>query len=192
MDKYTPAGIMLIALVTFGVCLVPTRSQAADAGTVVSPTGLTVAKSDWPWWRGPTLDGHAQGPRPPVRWSSRENVLWRTAVPGRGHASPCIWGERIFLSTAEGKPGEAKTRKGITIIHQEETPGLGSRIADADFLDRFKAKEVFPKLIVQPPGKASLNNEVDGITGATLSCKAFEEILNNEIEKYVTVIKENK
>lgn len=87
---------------------------------------------------------------------------------------------------------DLKTIKGITLIHQEETPGLGGRIAEADFLDRFKAKTVFPKLIIQPPGKASKDNEVDGITGATLSCKAFEEILNSEVEKYVSAIKENK
>ena len=87
---------------------------------------------------------------------------------------------------------DLKTIKGITIIDQKETPGLGGRIAEADFLDRFETKEVFPRLIIQSPGKASGNNEVDGITGATFSCKAFEEILNSEIEKYVSVIKESK
>ena len=87
---------------------------------------------------------------------------------------------------------DLKTIKGITIIHQEETPGLGGRIAEEDFLDRFESKQVFPRLMVQLPGKASGNNEVDGITGATLSCKAFEEILNSEIEKYVFVIKESE
>ncbi|MHC4685403.1 MAG: FMN-binding protein [Planctomycetota bacterium] len=87
---------------------------------------------------------------------------------------------------------DLKTIKGITIIHQEETPGLGGRIAETDFLDRFKAKKVFPRLIIQPPGKAVAENEVDGITGATLSCKAFEAILNSEIEKYASVIRENR
>ena len=87
---------------------------------------------------------------------------------------------------------DLKTIKGITIIHQEETPGLGGRIAEADFLDKFKTKKIFPKLIIQPPGKAVTANEVDGITGATLSCKAFEVILNSEIEKYVSAIKESK
>lgn len=87
---------------------------------------------------------------------------------------------------------DLKTIKGITIIHQEETPGLGGRIAEAEFLDKFKGKEIFPQLMILSPGKANLNNEVDGITGATLSCKAFEEILNSEITKYVSAIKENK
>ncbi|MHC4114627.1 MAG: FMN-binding protein [Planctomycetota bacterium] len=82
------------------------------------------------------------------------------------------------------------TIKGINITHQEETPGLGGRIAEADFLSRFNDKNVASGMIIQPPGKASRNNEVDGITGATLSCKAFEKILNREIKKYVSIIKE--
>ena len=39
---------------------------------------------------------------------------------------------------------DLKTIKGITIIHQEETPGLGGRIAEEDFLDRFEANRFFP------------------------------------------------
>ena len=81
---------------------------------------------------------------------------------------------------------------GISIIHQEETPGLGSRIGEDEFLDRFKGKNITKDLIIQPPGKAQADNEVDGITGATLSCKAFEVILNNEIKRYVAVIEESK
>lgn len=82
--------------------------------------------------------------------------------------------------------------KGITIIHQEETPGLGGRIADADFLEKFVGKTVSEGLIIQPPGKATMENEVDGITGATLSCMAFEAILNSEIQRYVSIVKEDK
>ncbi len=82
--------------------------------------------------------------------------------------------------------------RGISIVHQVETPGLGGRIAEAVFLNRFESKKVAAGLIVQPPGKATADNEVDGITGATLSCKAFEEILNAEIKKYVSIIKESE
>ena len=82
--------------------------------------------------------------------------------------------------------------KGITIIHQEETPGLGGRIADAEFLERFPGRRVSDGLVIQPPGKAQAENEVDGITGATLSCKAFEQILNDEIARYVSAIEERQ
>lgn len=59
------------------------------------------AADDWPWWRGPTLDGKSAGGHPPVTWSENENVVWRTEVPGRGHASPIVWQERLFLATAD-------------------------------------------------------------------------------------------
>jgi hypothetical protein len=36
-----------------------------------------------------------------VRWSQTENVTWKTEVPGSGYGSPCIWGNRIFLATAD-------------------------------------------------------------------------------------------
>ena len=59
-------------------------------------------EDDWPWWRGPTLDGVASPSQtPPIKWSEKENVIWKADVPGRGHGSPCIWGERIFLASAD-------------------------------------------------------------------------------------------
>ncbi|MCY3021979.1 MAG: PQQ-binding-like beta-propeller repeat protein [Planctomycetota bacterium] len=59
---------------------------------------------DWPWWRGPNFDSIAAAPqRPPLRWNATENVIWKADVPGRGHSTPCIWGGRIFLPTADDK-----------------------------------------------------------------------------------------
>jgi Na+-transporting NADH:ubiquinone oxidoreductase subunit C len=82
--------------------------------------------------------------------------------------------------------------RGLSIVAQTETPGLGSRIAEAEFLDRFKDKNITSGLSILAPGKAAADNEVDGISGATLSCNAFEDILNNEIKRYVPMIEENK
>jgi len=63
---------------------------------------IRVAAEDWPWWRGPKLDNIAPAPQtPPTRWSATENVIWKSDVPGRGHGSPAIWGDRIFLPTAD-------------------------------------------------------------------------------------------
>ncbi len=84
---------------------------------------------------------------------------------------------------------DLETIKGITIIHQEETPGLGGRIGEAPFLNQFKGKKLFPLFRIRSPGKASGVNEIDGISGATLSCMALEEILNKESKKYVPAIK---
>ncbi|QDT69593.1 outer membrane biogenesis protein BamB [Planctomycetes bacterium MalM25] len=56
---------------------------------------------DWPGWRGPMRNGETASPPPPSSWSETENVVWKVPVPGRGHASPVVVGDLIFLSTAE-------------------------------------------------------------------------------------------
>lgn len=61
-----------------------------------------VRSSDWPWWRGPNRNGIAAADQnPPLHWSETENVLWRARVPGRGHGSPIVVGEQVFLPTAD-------------------------------------------------------------------------------------------
>lgn len=63
-----------------------------------------IAVGDWPWWRGPTLDGKSRDRSAATKWSATENVVWQAAVPGRGHSSPIVWGNRVFLTTAEDAP----------------------------------------------------------------------------------------
>lgn len=60
------------------------------------------AETDWPWWRGPSRNGiAAASASPPIEFGEQENVVWKTAIPGRGHSSPTIVGNRIFLTTAD-------------------------------------------------------------------------------------------
>ena len=77
-----------------------------------------------------------------------------------------------------------ETIRGITIMQQEETPGLGSRIAEDVYLDTFRNKRFGRGLVLTTPGRANLDNEIDGISGATLSSKAFVKILNDEYAHY--------
>jgi Na+-transporting NADH:ubiquinone oxidoreductase subunit C len=84
------------------------------------------------------------------------------------------------------------TLKGVTILHQEETPGLGSRITEAAYLDTFRGKDFTSGLKLVPPGKASAGNEIDAITGATLSPKAFLEILNANLRAALPAIREGE
>ncbi|MBE0536612.1 MAG: FMN-binding protein [Phycisphaerae bacterium] len=86
---------------------------------------------------------------------------------------------------------DVETIKGITIVSQKETPGLGGRIAESEFLEQFKGKKFFPQFRIRPPGKASGINEIDGLTGATLSCNALEALLNKETNTYIPAIKES-
>jgi outer membrane protein assembly factor BamB len=64
---------------------------------VLSP--LALEADNWPTWRGPEKDGMAQSD-PPVRFSDTENLKWKTPIPGRGHSSPVVWDNKIFVTTA--------------------------------------------------------------------------------------------
>ena len=84
-------------------------SENADVAPPVKIDDLppaVAAEGDWPWWRGPTLDNHAaDGQDPPLQWSETENVLWQATLPGTGHGSPCVYGDRIFLPCADKDRG---------------------------------------------------------------------------------------
>jgi outer membrane protein assembly factor BamB len=61
-------------------------------------------QTDWPGWRGPNGDNHASAVNEtPLRWNleTGENVIWKTPVPGRGHSTPVLVGDAIFLTTSE-------------------------------------------------------------------------------------------
>ena len=66
---------------------------------------IDVAATDWPWWRGPHRNGIALGDQnPPLHWTDRQNVLWKAPIPGRGHGSPTVVGDQVFLATADHEP----------------------------------------------------------------------------------------
>ena len=62
--------------------------------------------TDWQQWRGPDNTGVARGADPPVRFSDTENLRFKVPVPGRGHASPIVHGDHIYLLSAvpTGRP----------------------------------------------------------------------------------------
>jgi outer membrane protein assembly factor BamB len=59
-----------------------------------------VRAENWPAWRGPRLDGTSLETHVPVSWSATSNLVWKTALPGSGHASPIVWEDRIFTVAA--------------------------------------------------------------------------------------------
>jgi len=68
--------------------------------------------SDWPEWRGPGQQGHAPDAADlPLTWSETEHVAWKTPIPGRGHSTPVIAGNRIWLTTAHETPADPEDAK---------------------------------------------------------------------------------
>ncbi len=58
------------------------------------------APAHWPQWRGPAGNGVSPDGDPPVDWSEERNVRFKLAIPGVGHSTPIVWGDRLFLTTA--------------------------------------------------------------------------------------------
>ena len=69
---------------------------------------LEAAPEDWPGWRSPRGDGTSLEKNVPVRWdgATGENIAWKVEVPGEGHASPIVVGDRVFLVTCLEERGD--------------------------------------------------------------------------------------
>jgi len=94
--------LRLAAVATAAAGLVAATGMAEPAA--VPMPGITAR--DWPWWRGPSHDGHAAGGQDlPTTWSETENVVWSAEVPGRGSSSPTVVGDRVYLTTCDESTG---------------------------------------------------------------------------------------
>lgn len=61
---------------------------------------LASAGENWPQFRGPDGNGHADAAGVPLKWSETENVTWKTSIHGRGWSSPVVWEDQVWLTTA--------------------------------------------------------------------------------------------
>jgi outer membrane protein assembly factor BamB len=76
--------------------------------SVVMALLVAASAGNWPQWRGPNGQGIAVAANYAEEWSPTRNIAWKTPVAGRGHSSPVVWGDRIYLTTSiEGGPAPA-------------------------------------------------------------------------------------
>ena len=75
---------------------------------IVGLVATATVTAQWPRFRGPGGSGVADG-TPPTTWNlaSFTRVAWKTGIPGLGHSSPVVWGDRIYVTTAVSLDGEA-------------------------------------------------------------------------------------
>jgi outer membrane protein assembly factor BamB len=80
--------------------------------TLVWPAG---AETNWPSFRGPQAGGIADGAATATVWNVEkgERILWKTPIPGLGHSSPIIWGDRLFVTTAVNERRTAPLKVGL-------------------------------------------------------------------------------
>ena len=72
----------------------------------------------WHQWRGPQASGVSPHGDPPIEWNENKNVRWKTEIPGQGHATPIVWDDTVFVTSAiktdqqvEREPTEAPRRR---------------------------------------------------------------------------------
>jgi len=81
----------------------------------VSISWLAASAADWPQFRGKSASGVGSGANPPVHWDAVKgtNVLWKVKVPGLATASPIVWGDHIYVTTAVSSDQAQKFRTGL-------------------------------------------------------------------------------
>jgi len=134
----------------------PGPPGSASDGTPGSP-GSPWAQGAWPSWRGPLSTGEAPDADPPLEWSETENVRWKVALPGAGNGTPVVWGDAIFLLTAEpvgepvrpaATPGDTSQLKPfqrkVTVTHKQRLSVLAVRLSDGARLWSRVAVEELP------------------------------------------------
>src|ERR1044072_3396123 len=104
----------IVAVVSYVLMVTFIFSALAIAKTRTGPS------TTWSGWRGADGQGVSQDTNFPTEWSDTKNIQWKSAIPGAGHSSPIVWGNRIFLtSDLEGEvvPG---AKAAIHMLGKEE------------------------------------------------------------------------
>ena len=96
-----------------------------------------------------------------------------------------LWGPLRGVITLES---DFQTIVNVTVLEEQETPGLGGKVKNREFLDQFIGLVLIPELDkpveVNKDAAANEANEVDEISGATGTSTAFEKLLNDSYQTY--------
>jgi|688.fasta_scaffold01452_20 outer membrane protein assembly factor BamB len=100
---------------------------------------------NWPQWRGPSNNGISSERSIATDWSLTENIVWKTKMPGQAGATPIVWGDRIFLTSADGddlvlicldaKTGAEHWRKLVASGNQDARAGEGNSASPSPSTD---------------------------------------------------------
>lgn len=96
--RLKPAAILVIA--SLGIQGGAFAEAPLSSSHPVPATSEVSVADQWPQWRGPLATGASPNANPPVEWSETNNVRWKVALPGKGHSTPVVWGNRVFVTAA--------------------------------------------------------------------------------------------
>lgn len=75
---------------------------------VIADTSHKQTLRNWMQWRGPLANGVAPLANPPIEWSEQKNITWKVSLPGLGHSTPIVYGDRVYLTAANPVGSEQK------------------------------------------------------------------------------------
>src|SRR5262245_33860511 len=82
-----------------------TRCLFLAAFALTSTSFVLADEPSWPGFRGSSANGIAQSKNPPTLWSEKENIRWKTEIHGKGHSSPVVLGDQVWVTTADEVAG---------------------------------------------------------------------------------------
>lgn len=108
---------------------------------------LAAYAQNWPGFRGPNASGIAEGFPAPTTWDALKsvNILWKSPIPGLAHASPIIWGDRLFITTAVSSDPNAVFRHGL-FGDVEPSPDVSKHSWRVYCLDKKTGKIIWEKI----------------------------------------------
>jgi outer membrane protein assembly factor BamB len=131
------AALVSLLLLTAGCRPEPAAEiNAADAAPTRASALPAPAAQDWPSWRGPNLNGTQPDANPPLEWSPTQNVRWKSPLPGRGHSSPIVRGEQVFVGTSD----ESAKTQSLVAFNTSDGAELWTRVVHTGGLDHHHEK----------------------------------------------------
>lgn len=104
----------------------------AAAPLVLLTLCASARAQDWPQFRGPTGQGHAEARGLPLQWSETQNVKWKVPIDGRGWSSPVVAQGRVWLTTSVEMPASGRDRAGLSLRALAFDAATGKRVVDVE------------------------------------------------------------
>ena len=130
-----------------GLCFVPIWVWGGESSAEFD--------TNWPQWRGPRANGVALYGNPPVEWSESKNIKWKIEIPGKGHATPIIWNDLIFVLSAVEIDSSAAE---VSNVHKFEIFAINR--SDGKIVWQRTAREEPPHEGTHPTGTLASNSPI--------------------------------
>ncbi len=104
--------LRILGLLSLGVAALGFRTVAVGAD---HPAQALTSDGHWPQFRGAFASGVADGQNLPDEWDATtgKNIRWKVEIPGLAHASPIVWGDKLFVTSAISSRSDATIRPGL-------------------------------------------------------------------------------